>query len=1098
VDNAGIGRPDTTRVLGTLKPFQRDTVEYVFQRMYTDEDCTKRFLVADEVGLGKTLVARGLIARAIDHLEERVDRIDIVYICSNADIARQNLQRLNLTEDRDAARVGRLTMLPAMLPKLDPRLNFVAFTPGTSFNMGSSTGTWQERALLFWMLEDLGRLPVNARGKPDSSGAPQLFQGGVYDLADWKARLACRWLPAIGSIEIEPVLLQRFDDALQNAAVEAAKRGEPDLQARITTACARLKGRRIQNAQETVWREANSIVGELRMSLARACLSALEPDLVILDEFQRFKELLDPHSEAGALAHNLFNYADQHGGVRTVLLSATPYKMYTLHAEVDSDDHYKDFMCTFSFLFDSEQTTAETAALLARMRRALYRIPASGPQEALECRAAIEDRLRKVMVRTEHVAGSEGGDDMLQQATGAALAISAREASHYLGLQRIARSVNGPEMIEYWKSAPYLLNFMDEYQVKETLRQALQIGRNPSLAYELRRHSELLLTQAPLTTYDPIEAGNPRLRRLIEEITDQGLWRMAWIPPSLPPYRLAGAYEGVDYTRLTKRLIFSAWRVVPKTIAGLVSYDVERRLHKRFDPKAVNTPEARSALPRPLRLDVSDGRPTGLPLFTLLYPCASLAGIGADALREAAQSAADGVPDLEQVLAKATRAIESLLPEAALAEGNGRADESWYWVAPLLLDLEQASHTTRTWWNAPGLAYRWARGDREASAVGWNEHLDRARQVMDGWRPEGPPPGDLAELLAEVAVAGPATTALRSLRSVTGYAGADTPKWLQDAAAHVGWVYRRLFNQIEISILIRGEYGETDNTPYWRKVLRYALDGGLSAVNDEYFHVLSEATGAGTCDAPTACERIVQAVAEGTALSPRWVEWDEITLEDDNPVLNPRRRLRTHFAFRFGQGESEDGVEVTHEDQVRAAFNSPFWPFILASTSVGQEGLDFHPYCHAIVHWNLPNNPVDMEQREGRVHRYKGHAVRKNLAKRFYREGRTAADKDRWHQMFNRARDEHPSHNRGLVPEWNYPTPGGARIERHVPVLPFSRDAQKYERLRYSLAVYRMVFGQARQEDLVAYLQAHVDAQYLDGIARKLRIDLSPPGTGTR
>jgi len=255
--------------------------------MYTDEDCTKRFLVADEVGLGKTLVARGLIARAIDHLEERVDRIDIVYICSNADIARQNLQRLNLTEDRDAARVGRLTMLPAMLPKLDPRLNFVAFTPGTSFNMGSSTGTWQERALLFWMLEDLGRLPVNARGKPDSSGAPQLFQGGVYDLADWKARLACRWLPAIGSIEIEPVLLQRFDDALQNAAVEAAKRGEPDLQARITTACARLKGRRIQNAQETVWREANSIVGELRMSLARACLSALEPDLVILDAYSR-------------------------------------------------------------------------------------------------------------------------------------------------------------------------------------------------------------------------------------------------------------------------------------------------------------------------------------------------------------------------------------------------------------------------------------------------------------------------------------------------------------------------------------------------------------------------------------------------------------------------------------------------------------------------------------------------------------------------------------------------------------------------------------------------------------------------------------------
>jgi hypothetical protein len=27
------------------------------------------------------------------------------------------------------------------------------------------------------------------------------------------------------------------------------------------------------------------------------------------------------------------------------------------------------------------------------------------------------------------------------------------------------------------------------------------------------------------------------------------------------------------------------------------------------------------------------------------------------------------------------------------------------------------------------------------------------------------------------------------------------------------------------------------------------------------------------------------------------------------------------------------------------------------------------------VHWNIPSNPVDFEQREGRVNRYAGHAV---------------------------------------------------------------------------------------------------------------------------
>ena len=84
-------KPDVDRVLGGLKDFQRDTVEYVFRRMYTDEEPTGRFLVADEVGLGKTLVARGVIARAIDHLWDRVDRIDVVYICSNAEIARQKI-----------------------------------------------------------------------------------------------------------------------------------------------------------------------------------------------------------------------------------------------------------------------------------------------------------------------------------------------------------------------------------------------------------------------------------------------------------------------------------------------------------------------------------------------------------------------------------------------------------------------------------------------------------------------------------------------------------------------------------------------------------------------------------------------------------------------------------------------------------------------------------------------------------------------------------------------------------------------------------------------------------------------------------------------
>ena len=93
---------------------------------------------------------------------------------------------------------------------------------------------------------------------------------------------------------------------------------------------------------KTGWRSTerslrNRFVGDLRDLLARACLEALQPDLIILDEFQRFKHLLAaPDSEgfgaSAELAHELFSYVDtqaEHSPGRVMLLSATPYKMLT-------------------------------------------------------------------------------------------------------------------------------------------------------------------------------------------------------------------------------------------------------------------------------------------------------------------------------------------------------------------------------------------------------------------------------------------------------------------------------------------------------------------------------------------------------------------------------------------------------------------------------------------------------------------------------------------------------------------------------------------------------------------------------------------------
>jgi hypothetical protein len=210
-------------------------------------------------------------------------------------------------------------------------------------------------------------------------------------------------------------------------------------------------------------------------------------------------------------------------------------------------------------------------------------------------------------------------------------------------------------------------------------------------------------------------------------------------------------------------------------------------------------------------------------------------------------------------------------------------------------------------------------------------------------------------------------------------------------------------------------------------------------------------------------------------------------------VRRDRRFMRGHFALRFGDERAEQEERAAlRQSGIRAAFNSPFWPFVLATTSVGQEGLDFHQYCHAVVHWNLPANPVDLEQREGRVHRYKGHAVRKNVAA-VHRPVAFGPEADPWQALFAAASASREAHLSEIVPYWVYAPPGGARIERHVPALPLSRDVQRLEALRRSLAAYRLVFGQPRQDDLVAYLQQRFDDAELRALLDELRIDLSPP-----
>jgi hypothetical protein len=398
---------------------------------------------------------------------------------------------------------------------------------------------------------------------------------------------------------------------------------------------------------------------------------------------------------------------------------------------------------------------------------------------------------------------------------------------------------------------------------------------------------------------------------------------------------------------------------------------------------------------------------------------------------------------------------------------------------------------------------RWSGGEpdereEDGEESRWADHVDHARRVLFGEERLGAFPDDLPEVLALMAVAAPGVVALRGLLRVSGAASSrESSIAIRDSAAQAAWAFRALFNQPEVMALLRGT--DARDQPYWRRVLEYCASGGLQPVLDEYVHVLRESLGLVGKEPSQVAEQISGAIRSALTLRTANLFYEDIMRR----MLDGEKAehaMRARFALRFVDSRSEDGKTVTRSTQVRDAFNSPFWPFVLVTTSIGQEGLDFHPYCHVVVHWDLPSNPVDLEQREGRVHRYKGHAIRKNVARRHATLAFTGAKGgsqgepfDPWSALFAKAREQRPPGSSDLIPFWLYPLPDGATIERHVLALPLSRDLDRLAALRRSLAVYRMVLGQPRQEDLLEYLLAHVPKEKVKQILDELRVDLSPP-----
>jgi len=1090
-----------------LKDFQRATVDRIYDLFSTNKQ--QKVLLADEVGLGKTLVAKGVIARlARLYKEKGAPSFQVVYICSNMSIASQNMEKLHIDQEihSDSNSVTRLSMQALLIFEQRQKLindnrfiHLTAMTPGTSFRLTAGAGIVSERALIYELLKRTGLFEnycheleafLSMDVKAWTAWAKAWLEQRVNDLqVSYKNQLLER---------VERYLLKEEDAGLLQAIYnkgDAIKQGDSHLH------------------------NVYGLIGRLRWMMARISLEFLKPDLVIMDEFQRFRDLIiaEIDSEIGMLTNKFIHQSD----VRTLLLSATPYKLYSTLEEIEEqgglDEHYEEFHQVINFLFRNQpQKKTEFKEIWKNYSSQLNLIEIDKLAILVASKEKAESLLFEALCRTERLKVSGSGDDMLDS-SGAkeALAILEEDIKTYLEADEVVEAIKAksgpiPAPVEYVKSSPFILSFMDDYQVKKILHQILKA--HPDLIDTIARNQRLWVRRNDINQYKNIKYPNPRLRKLISEsFANHGEW-LLWVPPSLPYYELGGPFQ--KSTGFSKILVFSAWVMVPRMIAALISYEAERKTiglssykpDSENEGKKIYFAKEKRRFPYPklnfrVNRSASDEelKPESMSLLTLLYPSVSLMNlfdpVDTFTLR-ADKTKLPALKDVQKTISSKLASELNYLRKQYPAE-PGAMSSVWYWAAPILLDIKNGYKD---------YVYQWLDNTIEQrhrdSQVRKGEnlelvHLYYLRDLLDGktkLRLGAIPDDDLSDVLTMQVLGSPAVCAMRSLLMPVKETNID-PGLVTSAmyeAYILGRSFMQMFNRPEAVAIVDQKYGKRFEEFHWRNVLRYCIDGNIQAVLDEFKHMLLESYGLKDKAINQQIIKVSSLMRESMTASTASYQVD--TLQSFLELDSDRKRigLRSHYAAGFFQMKSQDNKYLQRTDRLRSAFNSPFRPFVLATTSIGQEGLDFHYYCRKVMHWNLPSNPIDLEQREGRINRYKNLAIRQNIANWY---SSILFNQDPWVEMFDKCKEEKQNDHCEIIPYWFVPLEAGndeaVHIERIVPKYPYSRDEQQYERLVRMLSIYRISMGQARQEELIEYILHNVDEDEFTEL-EKLFMNLSP------
>jgi hypothetical protein len=116
------------------------------------------------------------------------------------------------------------------------------------------------------------------------------------------------------------------------------------------------------------------------------------------------------------------------------------------------------------------------------------------------------------------------------------------------------------------------MSFMKDYQLKKHIEKHFK--DHPDEVSKMNKDTFWLKRQN-IDKYEKIPCNNARLNRVMSHVFKENAEQLLWVPPSFPYYKPQGVYKNAE--NFSKTLVFSSWEMVPRMIAGMISYEAERK-----------------------------------------------------------------------------------------------------------------------------------------------------------------------------------------------------------------------------------------------------------------------------------------------------------------------------------------------------------------------------------------------------------------------------------------------------------------------------------------------------------------------------------------